>query len=206
VKDLIDEINAVNRAVQVDGENASVILRRSYVAEVTDVWDAITNPERIGRWFLPVSGDLQLGGKYQLEGNAGGEVLRCEPPRLLKVSWVFGEGMYSEVEVRLSADGPDRTDFELEHVAKVDPQMWGQFGPGAVGVGWDLAVLGLAMYLGTGKTVENPTAWQSSPQARQLMTSSSNSWGDALRATGTTPEAEVARMIENTTNFYAPPQ
>ena len=44
------------------------------------MWDACTDPERIGRWFLPVSGDLRLGGRYQLEGNAGGEILRCEPP------------------------------------------------------------------------------------------------------------------------------
>ena len=204
MKDLVDEINAVHRAVRVDGENAAVILRRTYPAAVADVWDALTSPERIARWFLPVTGDLHLGGKYQLEGNAGGEILRCEPPRLLKISWVFGEGMYSEVEVRLAEGGADRTDFALEHVAKVDPQMWQQFGPGAVGVGWDLAVMGLGLYLSTGKTVEDPVSWQSSPEARQLMTVSSEAWGTALRETGTTAEADVARMVENTTNFYAP--
>jgi hypothetical protein len=32
------------------------------------------------RRFPPVSGDLRLGGKYQLGGNAGGEILACEPP------------------------------------------------------------------------------------------------------------------------------
>ena len=72
MKDLVDEINAVHRAVRVDGENAAVVLRRTYPAAVADVWDALTSPERIARWFLPVTGDLHLGGKYQLEGNAGG--------------------------------------------------------------------------------------------------------------------------------------
>ena len=31
----------------------------------------------------PISGDLRLGGRYQLQGNAGGEILVCEPPQHL---------------------------------------------------------------------------------------------------------------------------
>jgi hypothetical protein len=27
----------------------------------------------------------------QLRGNAGGDILRCNPPRLLRVPWVHGE-------------------------------------------------------------------------------------------------------------------
>ena len=50
----------------------------------TTLWDACTNAERIPRWFLPVSGDLRLGGRYQLEGNAGGTIERCDPPRSLR--------------------------------------------------------------------------------------------------------------------------
>ena len=60
-------------------------------APIEDVWDACTTAERIGRWLMPVSGDLRrLGGKYQLEGNAGGEIVSCEPPRLLRVTWALG--------------------------------------------------------------------------------------------------------------------
>jgi len=51
---------------------------------------------------------LELIVRYQLQGNAGGKILRCEPPRLLALSWVFGENPtesdVSEVEVRLAAD------------------------------------------------------------------------------------------------------
>ena len=53
-----------------------VELRRALHAPVGDVWDACTNPERIPRWFLPVSGELKEGGQYQLKGNAGGTVTR----------------------------------------------------------------------------------------------------------------------------------
>ena len=44
---------------------------RTYSAEIEELWDAVTNSERIPRWFAPITGELKLGGRYQLEGNAG---------------------------------------------------------------------------------------------------------------------------------------
>jgi uncharacterized protein YndB with AHSA1/START domain len=209
VIDIIAELNAIQRTTGrrdvPAGQARTVVLRRSYDASVEDVWDAITNPERISRWFLPVSGDLRLGGKYQLEGNAGGEVLRCEAPRLLAVSWIMGEpkdGDFSEVEVRLSPGDGGRTDLELEHAAVVDPQFWDQFGPGAVGVGWDGALLGLGLHL-RGGSIDDPAAWEKSAEARSFMTASSDAWGAALLAAGGDAD-EVKTMVANTTAFYVP--
>jgi hypothetical protein len=34
-------------------------------------------------WLKPVTGDLRLDGKFELDGGEHGEILRCEPPRLL---------------------------------------------------------------------------------------------------------------------------
>jgi len=39
------------------------------------------------RWFLPLHGDLREGGSFQLEGNAGGDILTCTPPQLLRVTF-----------------------------------------------------------------------------------------------------------------------
>jgi uncharacterized protein YndB with AHSA1/START domain len=208
VIDIVNEVEVSHRKVGSGrvpaGQGHAVVLTRSYDAAVEDVWDAITNPERISRWFLPVSGDLRLGGRYQLEGNAGGEILRCEPPRLLKVSWVFGDGPAdgSEVEVRLSASGEDETVLELEHVAVVDPERWAEYGPGGVGVGWDLTFLGLGLHL-RGVSIGDPNAWMATPEARQLMTDSSAAWGAANEAAGATSE-QAGAAVENTTKFYAP--
>ena len=73
--DIIREIEAVQREVGAGriaaGDGRAVRLQRDYDAPIEDVWDALTNPERIGRWFLPISGDYRLGGRYQFEGNAG---------------------------------------------------------------------------------------------------------------------------------------
>ena len=56
----------------------AVTLTRSYETTLDDLWDAVTNGERIPRWFLPITGVLGTGGRYQLEGNAGGTITACE--------------------------------------------------------------------------------------------------------------------------------
>jgi uncharacterized protein YndB with AHSA1/START domain len=116
--DIVQQIKATHRAIGdlalADGPGRSVLLRRTYPAALEEVWDACTNPERVSRWMGPVSGDLRLGGAFQVEGNAGGEILECERPRRLRLSWVLGEGMATEVELRLATDSAG-TMLELEH-------------------------------------------------------------------------------------------
>src|SRR5690606_21601801 len=207
MKEIISELNAARRSVgslqMPAGEARTVVLQRTYGAPTEDVWDAITNPERIPRWFMPVSGDLREGGRFQLEGNAGGEILQCKAPDLLKVTWEYG-GEVSEVEVRLTPEGAERTRFHLEHAAVVEPERWQTFGPGAVGVGWDGALLGLALHLRGGEISDDERAnFHNSPEGRKFLTASSIAWGAANRAAGATEEVAAA-AVENTTKFYVP--
>lgn len=85
------QISAVRRTLGdrvIDAKDARVLtISQVYDTDVDDLWDACTNAERIPRWFLPVSGELKLGGHYQLEGNAGGTVERCEPPHSFAATW-----------------------------------------------------------------------------------------------------------------------
>jgi uncharacterized protein YndB with AHSA1/START domain len=100
MNDIVREVEAINRAVGSRrvpaGEGRSVVLRRRYDAPIEDVWDACSDPDRLKRWFLPVSGDFRVGGTFQIEGNASGEILRCQPPRLLAISWVYGDNPADE--------------------------------------------------------------------------------------------------------------
>jgi uncharacterized protein YndB with AHSA1/START domain len=194
--DVGDQVNRIRR----EANPGTVVLRRTYDTTIEDLWEACTDAERISRWFLPVTGDLRLGGHYQLEGNAGGTVLKCEPPRMFRITWQFGDLQPTEVEVRLS-DTDDGVEFELEHVGYADPEMWRKFGPGAVGVGWDLGLLGLGLYLDTGATVGDPEEWQKTPEAHDFITRSSTAWGEAYRASGAS-DADVADAVRNTTAFY----
>jgi uncharacterized protein YndB with AHSA1/START domain len=208
--DMLREIDAVERETGsgrlAAGEGRSVRLQRDYDAPIDDVWDALTNPERISRWFLPVSGDYRIGGHYQFEGNAGGTILACERPHRLRATWVFGEvtteADVSEVEVRLATVAGGATRFVLEHIAIVPPDRWDEYGPGAVGVGWEMGLLGLALHL-TGGSVGDPIAWQMSEEGRDFATRSSEAWGAANAAAGADPAA-AGRAAANTTAFYAP--
>ena len=178
------QINAVTRRVGARvleaGEARTVTVSQTYDTTAEDVWDACTNAERIPRWFMPVSGDLELGGRYQLEGNAGGTVETCDPPHRFTATWEYG-GAVSWIELRLSPLPDGGTRFELEHISRADDERWGEFGPGAVGVGWDLSLLGLAMHLASGEPVDREAVagWLASEDARRFMTLSSDSWAEA---------------------------
>jgi uncharacterized protein YndB with AHSA1/START domain len=203
---VVEQINAVRRRVGSRvleaGEARTVLIGRTYDAPVEDVWDACTNPERIPRWFLPVSGQLRVGGRYQLEGNASGTIERCEPPRTFAATWEYG-GMVSWIEVRLSPQADGRTRFELEHIGADDDQKWRQCGPGAVGVGWDLGLLGLAIHLDSGGSVDphEVAAWSASEKGKRCISLSSQSWCDASVAAGADP-ADAQAAADSTTAFY----
>ena len=131
--DIDPQISAVSRKVgtrERDGREAKVVtISQAYDTDIDDLWEACTTADRLGRWFAPVSGDLRLGGRYQIEGNAAGTVERCDPPKSFAATWEYG-GEVSWIEVRLSAEPEGGTRFELEHAAHVDDERWAQFGHG----------------------------------------------------------------------------
>ncbi|MDB5424575.1 MAG: Aha1 protein [Phenylobacterium sp.] len=205
--DVANYIGAVTREVEGrdhEGKPARVVVAsRGYDTTPDDLWDALTSAERIPRWFLPVTGDLKLGGRYQLQGNAGGTITACEPPRRLSVTWEFGGGV-TWVNVSLAAEG-EGTRLELEHIAHIaDPdEFWDRFGPGAVGVGWDLTLVGLALHLASRAAVDpaEVAAWSASDDGKAFAAQSSDGWRRASIAYGTDETAANAAAAE-TTKFY----
>lgn len=189
-------VGAVVREVgrrMVDGKEGRVVVAmRSYPAAPEAVWDALTNPERIPRWFLPIEGDLRLGGHYQLQGNASGTITACEPPTRLALTWTM-HGAESWVDVTLTPEGA-ATQLRLEHVAHVGDDLWAQMGPGAVGIGWDLSLMGLWLYLSTGKAKDDAEAhaWLASEDGRSFMRLTGQGWIDAAIAGGDPAEAAQA--------------
>lgn len=178
----------------------AVILARTYETTVDDVWDAVTNGERIPRWFLPIAGELKLGGRYQLEGNAGGEITQCEPPTYLAVTWEFG-GDTSWVEIRLSKVDDRHTSLTLRHTVNLS-DFWTQYGPGATGVGWEMGLLGLALHLAQPDAPKmDETAFSVSPEGKAFVTGSSEAWGQASINAGT-DRAEAIEAVGRITAFY----
>ena len=100
------------------GEARVAVLTRTYPTTIEDLWDACTNPERLARWYVPVTGDLRVGGTFQQVHMGSGTIEICSPPELLKVS--LGGGV-DEIELRLSpGDDPDSTQLELQHATTAD--------------------------------------------------------------------------------------
>lgn len=188
-----------------EGKPARVVVAsRVYDTDPDDLWDALTNRERLPRWFAPVEGELALGGRYQIKGNAGGTIRRCDPPHAFDLTWEFGGGM-SWVTVRLEPDG-DGTKLTLEHIVHASDvdEHWTRFGPGAVGVGWDLSFLGLGMHLDSdGAALDHAAveAWSASDDGKAFMRRSADAWAAAHVAGG--EDAAIARaMADRTAQFY----
>ena len=206
----IDGVRRELHATQFDGSAAWLQkLTQRYAAPLETAWDALTRPERIEHWFLPVAGDLHTGGTFQLEGHAGGRVLECRPPEAgqghYTVTWSFGGAPDSWVTVTVSDAGDGLTEVELEHVARAEdlPEgMWEQFGPGATGAGWDGALLGLALELGDQpEGIADFEAWQVGPEGLRFARGCADAWAAADAASGTDPATASARA-EATFAFY----
>lgn len=177
-------------------------ISQSYPTTLDDLWEACTQADRLKRWFAPVSGDLRLGGRYQVEGNASGEVVACESPRSFTVTWEFA-GDSSQLTVRLAPEGERvRLTLEHEHTGDADSEFWTQFGPGATGVGWDLALLGLSLHLVAGQDrPDDPSAFARTAAAQQFIRAASERWAEASVNAGT-PEEDATAAANRTTAFF----
>jgi uncharacterized protein YndB with AHSA1/START domain len=102
-------------------ETAGIVrIEDRYDTTIDDLWEALTDPGRLARWYGQVDGDLRPGGEFRtyiaaddIEGT--GHVEACEPPRRLLLttreteeSYQRGQGVppYDEaIEVTLTSDG-----------------------------------------------------------------------------------------------------
>jgi uncharacterized protein YndB with AHSA1/START domain len=186
---------AIGRKQIPAGAARTAIIRREYDAPIEDVWEACTEPDRINRWFLRVTGDLREGGTFDLDGNAHGEILRCQPPRRLTLSWIYGDRPADEVELRLASTADGRTVLEIEHasvsdVVLNDPEagLWG------VGIGWEVPlVYALTPYL-AGELPDAPAAewFEVTPAFEAVGERVGAAWIEVANAAAAADRAELA--------------
>jgi uncharacterized protein YndB with AHSA1/START domain len=200
--DIAKQIGAISREVSrqytESGETVAVTVQRRYDADQAEVWQAITDPERVRRWFLPVTGDLREGGNFQLEGNASGDIMTCEPPRHLMVT--FG-GESSIVDALLSDDG-HQTLLKLTHSVPIE---FAGSGAGAlyVGPGWDGALLGLALHF-AGEVTGDPVAAANSPEVQDFNVTSISQWVATIEASGTADADAISAAQQVSLGQFAP--
>jgi uncharacterized protein YndB with AHSA1/START domain len=100
------------------GDARVAVFTRTYPTTIDDLWDACTNPERLSRWYVPVGGDLRVGGTFEQVNMGSGVIVVCEPPNHLVLS--LGGGV-DEIELRLSATADTNvTMLEVQHATTID--------------------------------------------------------------------------------------
>jgi uncharacterized protein YndB with AHSA1/START domain len=100
------------------GEARVAVFTRTYRTTPADLWDACTSPERLRRWYAPITGDLRVGGDFRQENMGSGTILVCDAPSLLKLS--LGGGA-DEIELRIQPGAePGTTTLELQHATTLD--------------------------------------------------------------------------------------
>ena len=95
--------------------------------------------------------------------------------------------------MRLSPTGTG-TVLHLEHTV---PAAFAGSGAGAlyVGPGWDVALLGLALWL-RGELHTDPGTWEASTEVRQVNALSIEAWTAAITASGTATPDEIAGAVD----------
>jgi len=115
-------------------------------------------------------------------------------------------GGMSWVTVRLAPDG-EKARLTLEHIAPKDgigEEHLQQFGPGAVGIGWDLGLYGLERHVldpAAPRDQKAVEAWLASSEGKRFMRASGEAWGVAHAASGENPD-EARAKAERTIAAY----
>ncbi len=205
VPDTSGQLDAVERSVSVEHHDRTVhtevALSQTYRTDIHDLWEACTPPERLVRWLGSVGGELRVGGRYRIEGVASGTIQTCDPPHGFTATWEHADRV-SWFTVRLEPHGDDRTRLVLTHTADEDREDWATYGSGAGGVGWDLALLGLAHHLATGSaTPPEATTWIDSDGAHRFIADSSRRWADEAVVAGVRDALARAAQERTTATF-----
>jgi uncharacterized protein YndB with AHSA1/START domain len=144
----------LGRLAAADGAGV-VRIEDRYDTDIDDLWQAITDPRRLSRWYGEVTGDLRPGGEFQeyiadADLTSAGRIEACEPPTRLLVtsretdeSWRKGIGAKpfdALTEATLTADG-DQTILVIEARGLPREKL------AAYGAGWQIHAENLAAHV-----------------------------------------------------------
>ncbi len=125
--------------------------------DIDDLWSALTDPERLARWYGKVGGDLRVGGEYTATVFGSGwdgrsRIDVCVPPRRLEVTAWEEEGLEAGMTAELVADG-DGAILVIERRAIPLDLLW------AYGCGWQAHVEDLVAHLARQERADWPSRW-----------------------------------------------
>jgi uncharacterized protein YndB with AHSA1/START domain len=172
------------------GDARVAVFKRTYDAPIEDVWDACTNPDRLRRWYVPITGDLRIGGTFQQSPMGSGVITHCDAPHELRLS--LGGGA-DEIELRLAPAGHGQTALELQHATTIDQHQIGGEVFDAIfcmGGGYYPRLLALHRHLqGTLPNEYDPLTFHQVPELRPVIDRGSAAMAALLEADATATTA-----------------
>jgi uncharacterized protein YndB with AHSA1/START domain len=128
----------------VDGVG-TVRMTARFATDIDDLWSALTEPQRLVRWYGKVQGDLRESGEFTAfvfasEWDGHGRVDSCIRPQNLQVTQWEEEGAEHVISVELVADG-DHTILMLVTRGMPVDLLW------AYGAGWHVHLEDLGAYI-----------------------------------------------------------
>ncbi len=134
-----------------------LMLEQHYDTTALDLWNAVTDPDRLARWFASVDGDFHEGGHFVVdfeEGDASqiasGEVTKCRAPEELQVTWNFPGEEQSGVEISIHQESGGAL-LKLKHL-RLSERAAAEYG-----AGWQAYIEALGADL-NGESARGP-AW-----------------------------------------------
>lgn len=122
-----------------------VMLETHYTNPISEVWDAVTLPDRLADWFGEVQGQLRSGGEFSIPSRGvTGTVAYCDRHRAIILEWKQGERI-SKVALAVTT-GLNGTSVTVRHTLP-DDERWGTYGPAEAGIAWDDALIALDVHL-----------------------------------------------------------
>ena len=105
-------------AVEVTDGRAELRIEQTWETDVADLWDAVSDPERLARWFAPILGTPCVGGEFGIQFDDGDvpgmTLLYCERGRAFTFVWPMEAGP-TEVHVEVRAVTPTTSTLVLTH-------------------------------------------------------------------------------------------
>ena len=140
-------------------DSAGVVrVEERYATDIDDLWSALTDPDRLARWYGQVDGELGLDDEFRMYVDTSGwkgtgRVEACEPPRRLMVTTKeLSESFRKTVEATLTSED-DHTVLVIE-VRGMPLDKIAFFG-----AGWQIHTEDLAAYLAGGERGDTEARW-----------------------------------------------
>lgn len=177
-----------------------VLLTCDFAETKKVLWQSLTDSEKLEKWFQPVTGELSLNRRFQIQDNASGSVISCQEGESFSITWEFASDV-SWVDVSLVELEHGSVRLSISHTMNFT-EHWTHYGPGATGVGWELSLYGLAFFLlHPDKQKFDEMEFVSSPLGRSVIEGSSEGWAEAGIASGIEP-THAQQAAKRTTVFY----